>query len=909
MIELGTRLGTYEIVGALGAGGMGEVYRARDTKLKREVAIKVLPGGPAHDPERVARFEREAEFLAALNHPHIAAIYGFEDFDGTSAIVLELVEGQTLADKLAGNLPVPEALAIARQIADALETAHEKGVVHRDLKPANIKITPEGQVKVLDFGLAKMLESGARAEARAYMGGDALSHSPTLTLQATHAGVILGTAAYMSPEQARGKPVDKRADIWAFGVVLLEMLTGRPLFTGETVTDILAAVVTRDPDLGGLPAGTSPGIRDLLRRCLVKDPRQRLRDIGEARIALDEAIAAPAAAAPAAASPSSRTLRPVAIAALGLVLGVALAALAAWLMRGPARRVQTMRFVVSPPSDRPLTMQGSDRDVAIALDGTRIVYRTTGDNIQTMLMIRSLNEFEAVPLTAATFARSPFFSPDGAWVGFFAQTSIRKVSAAGGPAVTLCAVPGNARGASWGDDGRIVFATTDAATGLAIVDAGGGEPTVLTKPDPARNEADHLYPSWLPGGRAVLFTITPPNPSQALADNAQIAVLDLTTNTTKILIRGGSHAIYAPTGHLVYSAAGTLRAVRFDSSTLEVQSDPLPVVEQVRGMPSGAAQFAISQTGTLVYISGTGTVGGVQRPLVWVNRQGQREALKVPVRAFVDPRLSPDGKQVIAEVTDEGDDIWTLDVTRGVLSKTTFDENEDETPVWSPDGRWMAYSSSRGTADRFIYRRRADQSGGEEALWTGRPHTHVDDWTPDGRMLLVSAADSLGGPTDIFMLQTEGDRTLKPLLQTRFRERGAKVSPNGRWMAYCSDEGGRDEVYVRPFPSLEGRVQVSTAGGCQPLWSRKGDELFYRGQGALMAVRVQPGESFAPGPPQKLFDDQFFTKSTSHVGFDVTADGRFLFAARESQTVGDAPIGINVVVNWFEELKARVPAR
>jgi serine/threonine-protein kinase len=902
----GTRFGPYEILAPLGAGGMGEVYRARDTKLNRDVAIKVLPDLFAHDEERRARFGREAQVLAALNHPNIAAIYGLEESGSTAALVMELVEGETL--ETAERRPLADTLSIARQIADALEAAHEKGIIHRDLKPANIKVTPGGVVKVLDFGLAKALVDETT-------GGD-LSMSPTLTAGPTRLGVILGTAAYMAPEQAKGKAVDKRADVWAFGCVLYEMLTGRRAFAGEDISETLAFVITKEPDWTRLPAETPAPIRKLLRRCLEKDRKRRLADIADARLEIDDALSAPpgeasvSSIAPASSGavaltapiPRQRNRMWRAIGGVAALVGVAAIATSVtwWMMRPEAARLA--RFAIVPPAAQPLALQGNDRDIAITPDGNHIVYRS-GRDTQVRLMIRDVNHLDATPLTSTDGARSPFVSPDGRWIGFAAVGELKKVSITGGPAITICKLPSTLRGAAWGEDDRIIFAT---GGGLLSVPAGGGEPKVVTKPDSIRGEAgdNHLYPALIPGTRTVLFTIT----GAGAADTMQIASQDLVTGDRKILIRGGSQPEYLSTGHIVYGINGTLRVVRFDPAE-GVVGDPVPVIDQVATTVSGAANFAVSREGTLVYVPGRAglSVLGLLRALVWVDRQGGEEPLTVPPRPYADARISPDGQRAAFEISDQNDDIWTLDFARGALTRQTFESAEEETPRWSPDGTWLAYSATRG-AQRTVFRRRADGSGTDEPLWTAQNHSHVTDWTTDGRALILDATVGgvAGGQNDVFMLSVEGNRTPKALVQTRFNEQGASLSPDGRWLAYCSDESGQREVFVQSFPSLQGKWQVSVGGGCQPVWSKKGDELFYRGQGAMHAVRVGAGATFVPGAPQRLFADRFYTKGQGHTGYDITADGkRFLMVkdVEAAQKPDATPASLVVVLNWAEELK------
>ena len=895
-----TRLGAYEIAALIGAGGMGEVYRARDTRLNRDVAIKVLPEAFVHDAERLARFKREAQMLASLNHPHIAAIYGLEESANGSALVLELVEGATLADRIArGPIPIDEALAIARQIADALEAAHEHGIVHRDLKPANIKLTADDKVKVLDFGLAKALDTPTVG--RDFSRADA-SMSPTITSPAmTMGGVILGTAAYMSPEQSKGRAADKRSDVWAFGCVLYEMLTARRAFEGDDTSDTLAAILRAEPDWNALPADTPGPIRVLLRRCLEKDRGKRVSDAGVARFVLSEAPALQSAPGSANATPlsPSRLVPFIALAAVCVVL----ASLAAWFMLSrPVDVRQPIRYAIVPPDPEPLLIQETDRNIAMSPDGTFLIYRVAVAGQPAHLAMRRVDQLEATVLKGTAGARTPFVSPDGRWVGFWSEGELKKISVSGGPAITLCRSAYVIRGSSWGDDDTIVFASTDPQSGLMRVPGGGGEPQVLTKGEPGGG--DHLFPSWLPGSDRLLFSVVKPGaPSQIFA-------IDLKTSQRTLLIQGGSQPMYVDSGHLVYASAGALHAVRFDPSTAAVLSAPVPIVEQVLTATNGSSNYDISRTGTLAYMPGETAVP--RRALTWVDRQGGREELKGPLRGFSDPRLSPDAQRIAVEIVEDGDDIWTFDVARGALEKKTFELAEDETPVWSPDGRWIAYSSTRGD-ERVVIRRRADGSGPEERLWIAQAsttHVHVEQWMSDGRSLLIATAVANGAPGDIGLLPIDGDRTPKPLLRTPFNERGARVSPDGRWLVYTSNESGRDEVYVRPFPSLDGKWQVSTAGGSQPVWSRKGDELFYRSD-AMMSVRITPGTSFIPTTPQRMFDDRGYTKGAGHTGYDISPDARrFLMISISGSFLSDqAAATINVVVNWFDELNRRTSAK
>jgi serine/threonine-protein kinase len=925
----GSRFGSYEIVALIGAGGMGEVYRARDTRLKREVALKLLSEPFAQDVERLARFQREAELLATLSHPNIASIYGLEDTRDASgppatALVMELVEGPTLDEhlKAAGDnrqkLLLKEIVDIALQIADALESAHDRGVIHRDLKPANIKLTPSGQIKVLDFGLAKLVEPAGLGS-----GPAGLTHSPTLSMQATFAGMILGTAAYMSPEQARGKAVDKRTDIWAFGCVLFEMLAGKRAFDGEDVTDAIASVVAREPDWAALPADVPSQLKLLLQRCLEKDPRKRIGDISTARFLMTETIAARPASASSVGAAEARVdrtpaKRPAAVfASVGLVIGAAIAAAATWLaMRAPVETPRVIRFAIVPSAATSLSLNGADRDIAISPDGSHIVYRG-GRNDMAQLVVRAFDQLEGQPLPGIVGIRSPFISPDGHWIGFFGgpNDELKKVSINGGPPLALCRYTGVTRGASWGPDGTIVFATNDSSTGLLSVPEGGGEPKVLTKPDTGSRELDHLFPSFLPGGKAVLFTIT----SSAVPGQqaAQIAALDLKTGQKKILLRGGSSAVYIETGHLVYAAGGTLRAVRFDPVRLEVLSDPVPVAEQVMMSGTGAANFVVSRDGRLVYvpaITGLANAGGPQRSLVWLSRQGREEPLKAEMRGYTVPRLSPDGTRVALDIRDRENDIWIWEFARATLTRPTFDPQVDIYPVWTPDGRRIVFGSSR-TGLMSVYSRAADGSGADEPLFRGRNVITPSSFSPDGKLLVVTElTPGQSGDVALLRMSEEADRRqLEPLIASTFTELDGEISPDGQWIAYYSNESGQqDEVYVRPFPKVgSGRWQISNGGGTRPAWARNGRELFYLNGGAMMAVPVQTKPGFVAGNPVKLFEGQFYTGQNART-YDVSADGqRFLMIKNALAAAADQGVTQSMVVvdHWTEELKARVPAK
>jgi serine/threonine-protein kinase len=703
-LTAGTRLGPYEVLSALGSGGMGEVYRARDRKLDRDVAIKILPEALAADLERIARFEREAKTLAALNQPYIAQIYGLEESNGVRALVMELVEGPTLADRIGhGPIPLDEALPIAKQIAEALEAAHEQGIIHRDLKPANIKVRADGMVKVLDFGLAKALDAAASSAGGATM-------SPTLSIHATQAGLILGTAAYMAPEQARGKSVDKRADIWAFGCVLYEMLTGRRAFDGDDISTTLAAVLKTDPDRSALPPATPPSLRRLLSRCLDKDPKERLRDIGEARVAITRLLSGVAEES----GPASTVLqapwwRVMTITAATLLVGsLGTAAIISLIGRSTVARPRVSRLNITQPTGAELTNNGVTRDIALTPDGSRLIY--VGAN-GTTLFVRALNQLDATPLVHGVGPRDPFVSPDGQWVGFFeGPFTLKKVAISGGPAVLVTQIASAERGATWAADGTIIFATASTTTGLQRVSASGGVPSVLTRPDRGQGEATHLWPQLLPAGEAVLYTVTAPTGG---IDAASIAVLDLRSGRTTILLRGGSCAQYVPSGHLVYAAAGALRAIGFDATRAIVVGQSTLIVPRVLTTTAGDANAVLASDGTLVYVGGAGS--GVARTLVWVDRQGHERPVAAPPRGYQYPRVSPDGTRVVMMAPEQGVDLWLWDLVRPTLTRLTFDPADDVNPVWTPDGR-VVFSSNRSGGVFNLFRLASDSSGTAERL-------------------------------------------------------------------------------------------------------------------------------------------------------------------------------------------------
>jgi Tol biopolymer transport system component len=901
----GTRVGTYEVMGTLGAGGMGEVYRARDAKLGRDVALKLLPPAFASDPERLARFNREAQVLASLNHPHIAQIYGFEESGDVRAFVMELVEGPTLADLVAtGPVDPPEALRIARQIALALEAAHDRGITHRDLKPSNVKVAPDGSVKVLDFGLAKLSSSSDSSMQRSAI---EVTASPTLMspVLATGIGVILGTAVYMSPEQARGKTVDKRADIWAFGCVLFEMLTGRRAFDGDEVSDTLAGILRGDPDWSLIPSTISPTVLQYLKRCLAKDPAQRVHDIADVRLALEGAFDVPVET-PATATSAPRGWKKT-LATAGALAGAAVvvAVLGAFIARAafPDAPPKVMRLTIVPSNGVAISPSQLDPDITVSRDGSRVAF-VNFEQGRLALYVQALDRLETVRIENAGIPRSVFFSPDGESIGFFDGPAIKRVSANGGPPVTITATDGVGQGASWGEDGSIVFATNVGKGLMRIADAGSEVVQITTE---AQGE-NHVLPEILPGGRAVLFTSAQ---AGLRGSNGQIAVVDLDSGTTRTLIAGGSHARYASSGHIVYGFSGTLRAVAFDIDTLTVRGTPVPVVERVVTKLSGAANFALSANGSLVYEAGD-VVANAERNLVWVDRQGREEAVPgAERRAYVYPRISPDGSRVALDIRDKRSDIWVWHFARRTLQPLTFDPGLNRGVVWTPNSQRLIFSGESEGVESLFWQE-ADGSGTPDRLTTTTAGQSQVPYsiTPDGSQLLYGQPGS--PPFDLHTLQLDGERKQTPLLNAAHNEHNAEVSPNGRWLAYQSDESGANEVYVRRFPSLDSRSQVSSGGGTRPAWARNGRELFFlKTDGTMVSVPVESsdGASLVTGAPTPLFTGEYYFVQAGRT-YDVSPDGkRFLMIKSAPSGTPSAALQLVVVLNWVEELKRLVPSK
>jgi len=888
-IQSGAHLGPYEITGAIGAGGMGEVYRAHDPKLGRDVAIKVLPEAFARDADRMARFQREAKVLASLNHPNIATIYGLEDSDSTHALVMELVEGPTLADRLKqGPIPVDEAVRIAKQIADALEYAHERGIIHRDLKPANVKVTNDDAVKVLDFGLAKALESDPSSFD--------ISTSPTISRMATMQGVLLGTAAYMSPEQAKGKSVDRRADIWAFGCVLYEMLTGKKAFQGDAVTDTLAAVIRAEPDWSQLPAATPMRVRVLTQRCLQKDPKQRLRDIGDARISLDEVLSGaqePGQSLAAIGHPAQRRWLWILAGFAGALILAGAAGFAGWTLKPDPAKPVTRSVINLPPGQRLAGL--AQPALAISADGRALAYVATAQGgSEQQIYLRAMDGTEAKPIRGTEGATDPFFSPDGQWLGFFADGKLKKIPVSGGVAQTLAEVV-NLYGATWGNQGTIIFAPL--TTVLKQVPDGGGNSQTVTRL--GKGENFQGWPEFLPSGRAVIFAGAPGTGNWTAA---RIAVQSVGSGEHRTLVQGATAPGYAPSGHLVYAQDGSLMAVPFDVHRLEVTGAAVPAIEGVLQSPvTGSAQYGISATGSLVYVPGS--VQGEQSKLVWVNRNGTEQALAAPARAYLNPRLSPDGQRVAVSISEQEAQIWLYDLSRETLTRFTFEGTSNQYPVWTPDGKRIAFRSNK-EGPLNIYWQIADGSGGLERLSAADEAQTPNSWSPDGRLLAFMELTTPG--QNIWVLRI-GDRKAEPFTGTAFVNGAPEFSPDGHWLAYISDESGHREIYVQAYPGPGGRWQVSTDGGTEPVWNRNGRELFYRNGDKMMAVDVAARPAFTSGRPRMLFEGPYEPTPVTFPNYDVSPDGQRFLMLKPVEQEATAPTQINVVLNWTEELKRLVP--
>ena len=877
----GTQLGSYQVVSPLGAGGMGEVYRARDSKLGRDVAIKVLPDALAADADRIARFEREAKVLAALNHPHIAAVYGMEQSSGRHFLIMELVEGETLAERLRrGALPPRDALAVARQIAEAVEAAHEKNVIYRDLKPANVKITPDDKVKVLDFGLAKAMETGP--------GAADVTHSPTLSVMATQAGLILGTAAYMSPEQAKGAPADHRSDVFSFGVVLYEMLTGRQAFIGDTAAEILAAVLLREPDVSLLPGALNPRVIELLRRCLDKNPKRRWQAAGDLRAEFETLAASAETAAPPPGSERGRPRRERlawSAAAIAATAAIGLAIPAGLHLRETPPEPMTIQSTVLAPDGATLEFTNGIGLPALSPDGRRIVFGArTADGPQS-LWVRSLDGLTAQPLAGTGGATFPFWSPDSQFIAFFADGKLKKISAGGGPVLTLADAP-LGRGGSWSRNGVIVFSPSN-GPGIQRVSSAGG----LTNPV---TSASGSFPWFLPDGEHFLF--------QDQSPDFSFRVGSLSGENSAVM-GAGSNAMYA-NGHLLFLREGTLMAQPFDPDRTVTTGEAFPLAESVQTvLASGrVGVFSASDTGLLLYRQG----GGSLRQLIWLDRTGKTVGtVGEPDDGLLGaPELSPDERRVaVYRSVQRNTDIWLIDLVRGGNTRFTFNAGIDEFPVWSRDGMHITFSSHRGNESgpgwRELYTKPSNGTGAEQLL-LGPPRQFriPHGWSPDGKFLLYREITDTKTGSDLWALPAEGDRKPVPIANSPFIEQSAQFSPDGRWVAYSSNESGSPETYVVSFPAGSGKWQVSTAGGFWPRWRRDGRELFFvTTEGQMMAAGINAsGAAFEAALPVVLFDIPSGAGAGPKPQYAVSGDGRFLFTASVDAATAAS---MTLVQNWM----------
>jgi Tol biopolymer transport system component len=897
----GRRLGPYEILSSVGAGGMGEVYRARDTRLDRIVAIKVLPTHLADRSELRERFEREARTIASLNHPHICTLFDIGQQDGIDYLVMEYLEGETLAQRLLkGSLPLDQVLQYAIEISDALDKAHRKGVTHRDLKPGNIMITKSG-TKLLDFGLAKLKQEVAPANVQ-------LSQIATADDPLTAKGTIVGTLQYMAPEQLEGKEVDARTDIFAFGAVVYEMATGKKCFEGKSQASLIGAILKDDPPpISSLQPMTPPALDRIVKKCLAKEPDERwhaakdlcdeLKWIAEAG---SQVTLAPTAAIKGVRAHGWRGL----ILSVGAFLLVAVASLVTWNLRPSPSPQPVTRTVINLPVGQQLPGLDSGPAVALSPDGTHLAY-VARQGVTQQLYLRPMDSLEARPVVGTEGAIGPFFSPNGQWVGFFAGGKLMKVLVSGGAALTLGDAGATPRGASWSRLGMIAFAPTTVSALLQVSDA-GGTPQPLTRLE--KGDVAHRWPEFLPGGKAVLFAA---GPNAINFTNARLAVQPVGTGERRNLVQGGMSPRYAPSGHLVYAQGGSLMAVPFDPHRLAVTGTAVPVAEGVLQSPTtGDAQYSFSTTGSLVYVPGG--IQTTQSRMVWVSRNGAEQPVAAPARAYQNPRLSPDGRRVAVTITEQESQIWLYDLSRETLTRLTFEGNNNLVPVWTPDGKHIVFESNKEGSSNLFWQL-ADGSGGLERLTTSE-HIHVpSSWSRDGQLLAFIEIN----PTtqrDIWVLQMGGPspgsgqvHKAQPFLRTAFTESAPRFSPDARWLAYVSDESGRFEVYVQPYPGPGGKSQISTEGGTEPVWNPNGRELFYRNGDKMMAVDIATQPGFAAGKPRMLFEGHYAPTPATSANYEVTPDGQQFLMLKPNEQAQAAPTQINIVLNWFEELKQKVP--
>lgn len=877
----GTKLGPYEIIAPLGAGGMGEVYRARDTRLDRDVAIKVLLTNLSSDPSLKQRLEREAKAVSKLSHPHICTLHDIGHQDGIDFLVMELVEGESLEQRLVkGPLPADQVIRYAAQIADALAKAHKRGFTHRDLKPANIMLAKSG-AKLMDFGLAKQAGPALLATALTEMTVD--------QAKLTGEGTIVGTFQYMAPEQLEGKEADARTDIFALGEVIYEMATGKPAFTGKSRASLIAAILTVDPpSIAELQPLAPATLERVVRKCLAKDPDDRWQSASDLASELhwmltvgsQTGVAAPVIIKP---KPRERAIwiaAAVVVTLLALYLG--------WHIGDGEHPATPMHLSVTLPLGKALP-NTSFRPVAVSPDGSAVVYAAYGDDRKTQLYLRKLGNFESTPIPGTEAARSPFFSPNGEWLGFTSEDfKLKKMLLRGGSAVV---VTDAAFGGSWASDDTIYYVKSF-TSGIYAVPAGGGQPKQVTQPGSTPDDRAHLWPSVLPGNSGLIFTVW----TGRTFNDARIEGLSFASGKRKVLIEGGSGAAYLPGGYLAYARNGVLFVVGFDPKRLEVKGTPVPAIEGIMtGASNGDAVFAVSNTGTLAFQPGTLT--SYPRNLVWMDRSGKTTNIMDEIKPYATPAVSPDGKRIALTLEGSTFDVWVADLERGTLTKVTFG-GDDYLPRWSPDGRMLAYNSSKSGHMQVYVKHGIVQ--GEETMVTDGPETKaLWDWTPDGREIVFGRQNKDTG-WDLYAVAVEGDHKARPLVVAPFEQGRARVSPDGKWLAYVSDESGQKEVFVQAMSDPDTRTQISSEGGTEPRWAHSSNELLFRSKDRLMSVKFAPGGGLNPGKPVMLFEDK-----AEWLGYDVAPDGR-LVVARDASDKAPAT-QINVVLHWFDELTQEQP--
>jgi serine/threonine protein kinase/Tol biopolymer transport system component len=905
-LNSGTKLGPYEILAPIGAGGMGEVYRARDTRLDRTVAVKVLPQHLADTPDARQRFEREARAVSALNHPNICTLHDVGSQDGTEYIVMECLEGETLASRLEkGALPLNQALKIGIEVADALDKAHRAGIIHRDLKPGNIMLTKSG-AKLLDFGLAKATLRLA--------GGATLSALAAPTTPITQQGLIVGTFQYMSPEQVEAKELDARSDIFSLGSVLYEMLTGKAAFQGRSQLSVASAILEKDPEpINTLQPMTPPALDRTVRKCLEKDPDNRWQTARDLLLELKWIASAGSQARVPAPVVSHRKNRERIAWIVAAVLALATIAATIGYIQRASKPTQPIHVIADLGTDAFIPAMNYGTNAILSPDGTHMALVAVGAGKRTQLYVRSLDQLQATLLIGTEDARNPFFSPDSRWIAFFSEGKLKKISIQGGAPVTLCDVPDD-RGGTWGDDGTIVFSPSIRRAGLSRVSSAGGTPETLTKIDPQKGEDTHRWPQFLPGGKDVLFTA-------ALAsgnfDDADIDVYSIASGKRKTILHGGSYARYLPSGHLIYMHNGTLFAVPFDVKRLEVTGQPAPVVEGVAANPdTGGAQFSASDSGTLLYIAGSPFNKTVS--IYWMDAAGKYTPLREASADYANLAISPDGKRLAMDISNAArTDVWVYDWERDTLTRLTFAATFNGYPVWTPDGQRITYTSLEKGGVANLWWIRSDGAGDAQRLTDSKYTQAPGSWSPDGKTL---AFYQLSPDTnfDIFTMPVEGDEksgwkpgTPKPFVNTPFLEVLPTFSPDGRWIAYASNESGSNEVYVRPFPRPGGRWQISTGGGDYPQWSRNGKELFYRtrDQKIMVVGFTSSNDSFRADKPRLWSPGQLTDRGTS-ITFSLHPDGKRFAVLKPPGSEATAPVinKASFIFNFFDELRTKVPS-